>query len=171
MQGCMPALLSILAVPLASHSCTRAHPYTYTHPVLSPPSPCPTHALVMHISPTSLPRPSPLPYTCNHAYTHIPAPLCMDSCIPPVHSPWSTCPPSFTFTLMATLVPQACDHPQVHTITLMPTSHPICIHPHARTHHISLWFVFFMFYFILLTISFLYTILILILTIIIKFVH
>ena len=137
MQGCMPALLSILAVPLASpaHSCTRAHPYTYTHPVLSPPSPSPTHALVMHISPTSLPMLSPSPYICNHAYTHIPAPLCMDSCIPPVHSPWSTCPPTFTFTLMATLVPHARNHPQVSTITLMPTSHPICTSfPWCHTH-------------------------------------
>ena len=117
------------------HTCTpvRVHPPcpvpTLPCPTLSCPTlPCPTHALVMHISPTSLPMPSASAYTCNHAYTPIPAPLCTDSCIPPVHSPPSTCPPTITITLMATLVPHAHDHPQVRTITLIPTSHPICIH-------------------------------------------
>src|SRR5882724_2350643 len=166
--------LSLVLVPHMNawmHTCTPVHPHRplgqsrpqlhtctpiHVHPpCLVPTLPCPLHALVKHIWPTSLSVPSPSPYTCNHAYTHIPAPLCMDSCIPPVHSPSSTFPLTFTFTFMATLVPHAHNHPQVSTITLMPTPHPICIHlcPGATRMHPSPFSLvcFLVFYFILLT--------------------
>src|SRR5882724_12890065 len=103
MHGCTPALLSIRAVPLVSpaHSlarlalvppvhastCTHSRLHTCTAVRVRPPCPVPTHALMMHISPTSLPMPSASAYTCNHTHTPIPAPLCTVSCIPPVQSP------------------------------------------------------------------------------------
>src|SRR5882724_3209647 len=129
-----------------SPGCTRAQPYAYAHSVLSPPShprPCDAHhlahafshslALVQYVQARIHTPPRSFMYGVRtHACTH-------------VHSPSSTCPPTFTFTFMATLVPHASDHPQVRTITLMPTSHPSCIHllvPHARTRCLSFWFVF-----------------------------
>ena len=158
----MLALLSILAVPLASpaHSCTRAHPYTYTHPVLSPPSPSPTHALVMHISPTSLPMPSPhpthaitrthtspLPYVRTHAF-----PQCIHHgphFPPPSPSPlWP--PSSHKHVITHKYTPSlSCPRPTR-------SAYIFVLVPHACTRRLSLWFVFFMFYFILLTISFVY---------------
>jgi len=76
---------SLAFSPLSHRARTHIHalPAAYVHsrtrtPTLS----CPTHALVMHISPTSLPMPSASAYTCNHGHTPIPAPLCTDSCMP-----------------------------------------------------------------------------------------
>src|SRR5882724_9416955 len=123
MHGCTPALLSNLAITLTSpaHSCTHAHPYVYTHPVLSPPPPLPPlhpcDAHLTHIFANALTS----PYTCNHTYIHIPAPLCMDSCIPPVHSPSSTCPPTFTFIL---------GYPRPTCMRSPTSTHH---HPHAHT--------------------------------------
>src|SRR5882724_6154479 len=112
MHGCMPAFTPVCVHP----------------PCPVPTLPCPIHALVMHtISPTSLPIPSPSPYTCNHAYTPSPLPylwiMHFPSTFTIVHMS-----PQLNLTLMATLVTHARNHPQVRTITLMPTSHLICIH-------------------------------------------
>src|SRR5882724_9736332 len=68
-----------------------------------------------------------------------------------VHSPSSTCPPTFTITVMATLIPHACDHPQVRNITLIPTSHPSCIPlcpGSTRTHALPFFLVCFLVIFV-----------------------
>src|SRR5882724_2816472 len=105
-----------------THMCTPT--LSCPHPPLPHLHPCDAH--LTHIFANALTS----PYTCNHTYIHIPAPLCMDSCIPPVHSPSSTCPPTFTFILMATLGPHVCDHPQAHTPPNLHIYFPWC-HTHA----------------------------------------
>src|SRR5882724_3197193 len=132
------------------HTCT---PICVHPPCLVPTLPCPTYTLVMHISPTSLPMPSPHPtHAITHTYTS-PLPYVWTHAFPQcIHHHPHVPPPSPSS--LATLVPHVCDHPQVRTITLMPTPHPTCIYifPGATHMHPSpcslVCFLYVLFYFI-----------------------
>ena len=141
------------------HTCT---PICVHPPCLVPTLPCPTYTLVMHISPTSLPMPSPHPtHAITHTYTS-PLPYVWTHAFPqcihhhphvPPPSPSSLwLPSSHMYVITHKYAPSpSCPHPTQ-------PAYIFSLVPHTCTHHLALWYVFFMFYFILLTILFVYTI-------------